>query len=50
MHIFGGELMSQAVNRHFGRPDKSGICFGKYLDYLKLNGLAVYYQQQHVII
>ena len=41
MHIFGGELMSQAVNRHFRRPDKSVICFGKQLHYLKLNSLAV---------
>ena len=41
MHIFGGELISQAVTGHFRGPAESGISFGKYPHYLKLNGRAV---------
>ena len=36
-----GELISQAVSRHFGGPAESGKCFGNPPHHLKLNGGVV---------
>ena len=39
--MFAGEVISQAVTRHFGGPVESGKCFGIPGHHLKLNGLTV---------
>ena len=39
--MFAGEVIGQAVTRHFRGPVESGICFGNPPHHLKLNGAAV---------
>ena len=39
--MFAGEVIGQAVTRHFRGPFESGICFGNPPHHLKLNGAAV---------
>ena len=39
--MFAGEVISQAVTRHFGGPVESGICFGIPRHHLKRNGRIV---------
>ena len=39
--MFAGEMISQAVSRHFGGPVESGICFGIPRHHLKRNGRVV---------
>ena len=39
--MFAGEVISQAVTRHFRGPVESGICFGIPRHHLKRNGRVV---------
>ena len=39
--MFAGEMISEAVSRHFGGPVESGICFGIPRHHLKRNGRVV---------
>ena len=39
--MFAGEVISQAVTRHFRGPVESGICFGIPRRHLKRNGRVV---------
>ena len=45
--MFAGEVISQAVTRHFGGPVESGICFGIPPHHLKLNGRVVYKRKKY---
>ena len=44
--MFAGEVISQAVTRHFGGPVESGICFGIPRHHLKRNGRIVCYNDK----
>ena len=40
--MFAGEVISQAVTKHFGGPVDSGICFGIPRHHLKRSGRVVH--------